>query len=297
MFSFLSLKSQTYYPTGKDSTSFYFTCMSTDITPGVTYSIMQYTFKGDTIINGKIYTKAYELFHQIDTTYNINSLAFNYNYVFAVRDSSKKIFTVNKNDTTEKLVLDFGLSVGDTLQHYVGYLESAQSTSVLVLIDSFLVNYPVPHYRKRHHFSGSLLAQPVVEGLSTQFFYGANTPLRYTTCGVCCVQQKKEIVYRYCDTCNCFDELDRFRRLDLNNNSHFAELRIYPNPFQEKLFVEPPKDNGVLQLMDVSGRILHNEKFENQEFFNLETTNIPSGIYILSVFQGGKILRAKVIKK
>ena len=99
--------SQTYYPTGADSTIYSIGCFNLSSGSHSTW-IEQYTFRGDTIINGKSYIKVYYSDdNNIDTSYDVNSSVFNYKYIFAVRDAAKQVFTVNKNDSLEKLIYDF----------------------------------------------------------------------------------------------------------------------------------------------------------------------------------------------
>jgi len=131
--------SQTYFPTGTDSTTYSVNCTSTMHYPIIDYSVYQITFRGDTLINGKSYIKAYEKYYMIDTSFDIYSSLYGYNYIFAVRDSVKKVFTIKSNDSIERLVYDFNLSIGDTMQHYLSYFDVSDGISILNRIDSILV--------------------------------------------------------------------------------------------------------------------------------------------------------------
>lgn len=74
--------SQTYYPTGTDSTTYSVACFNLSSGAHSTW-IEQFTFRGDTIINGKLYIKVYYSDdNNIDTSYDVNSSMFNYKYLF-----------------------------------------------------------------------------------------------------------------------------------------------------------------------------------------------------------------------
>ncbi len=79
-------------------------------------------------------------------------------------------------------------------------------------------------------------------------------------------------------------------------------IRIFPNPAHEDLFLHiqnPPKENLNLQLMDVTGRVVHGQQLPaGTAFWNMPLALIPEGIYLLSVMntKGYRIDSFKIIK-
>ncbi len=69
-------------------------------------------------------------------------------------------------------------------------------------------------------------------------------------------------------------------------------LKTYPNPVTDKLIIESSGQNQLYEIIDVSGRVL-NIGFITSNPFELDFTNIPSGIYFLRVEQK---LTHKIIK-
>lgn len=298
-FSFFNLNSQTYYPMGIDSSSFYISCIATDITPPYTYWVEQISYLGDTNVNGRTYTKCYNNYNQLDTSFAIDSIDFWYTYEFAIRDSAKQVFYLPKNDSVERLLFDFSLSIGDTMNHYKDIYSTTSGISVLTSIDSFLVRYPISHYRKKYKYSGQLASwhHGVIEGLDMSFLGYPMNPTRTVSCDLTCVQIKNEFVYKICDTCDCFQILDKHRRLDIYEISSINTLKTYPNPFQNNLLVEFSKGSGDIRIIDITGRTVFYKSYNNEESININTSKIPSGIYIVSITQNGKISRAKVVKE
>jgi len=70
-----------------------------------------YILKGDTIISGK---KCKKVYHQYERMY------FNtqYHYCAALREEGDKVYLIQKDDTTLKLLYDFSLKEGDEF-HYI----------------------------------------------------------------------------------------------------------------------------------------------------------------------------------
>lgn len=66
----------------------------------------QYNFSGDTIINDRTYKKLFK--HDCSS----NGLY----YIASMREEGKKVYTVYSGDLQEKLIYNFGLAVGDSMQ-------------------------------------------------------------------------------------------------------------------------------------------------------------------------------------
>ena len=291
--------SQTYYPTGTDSTSFYISCVATDVTPPYTYWVEQFTYSGDTIIKGKTYVKCYNNYNQLDTNYNVISLSFNYTYLFAVRDSAKQVFFMLNNDSVERMLFDFSINVGDTMNHYPDINASSPIISVLTSIDSFLVRYPISHYRKRYNYSGQFgVSSNFIEGLEFRFLGYPINPIRTSSCELTCIQQESDFIYKLCDTCDCYSILDKHRKLIIEENS-LEEIIVYPNPFSDIINVDfkTNKTDGLIKLFGISGRKILEKKINQDKSININLSKLPSGVYIVSLETNGEMRFAKIVKE
>lgn len=83
-------------------------------------------------------------------------------------------------------------------------------------------------------------------------------------------------------------------------NNFLNPIRIYPNPSQQNLTVElskPLQGKTTLELIDFSGKILYNRTVDG-EYQNVEiqTSDVPPGIYFLKIINGFDHYLEKVIK-
>jgi PKD repeat protein len=74
------------------------------------------------------------------------------------------------------------------------------------------------------------------------------------------------------------------------------ELKIYPNPAENELFVEFPNTQGTLTMMDMLGKeVLAPIAFDGYALLNL--SNLSSGVYVLRLMSGdGQVWNRHVIK-
>jgi hypothetical protein len=84
-----------------------------------------------------------------------------------------------------------------------------------------------------------------------------------------------------------------------DHNVHDPLVRIYPNPFTDELLITTENSGRKmkqLSLLDMQGRLL--KKIEPDALhFSINTTVLPSGIFILEIqFEDGKLFRRKLIK-
>ena len=72
--------------------------------------------------------------------------------------------------------------------------------------------------------------------------------------------------------------------------------KIYPNPFDGKIFIEPEKANELeLTLTNLQRQILNKAQHQNVESVDLE--NLPAGIYIYRIKTGDGLKQGKIIKR
>ena len=67
----------------------------------------------------------------------------------------------------------------------------------------------------------------------------------------------------------------------------FYDLKIYPNPVRDKLFLlNMPANEMIIKILDINGKILYEQKPE-KEYIDIQ--ELPTGLYFLEV--GGKIMK------
>ncbi|MFA7686897.1 MAG: T9SS type A sorting domain-containing protein [Moheibacter sp.] len=80
------------------------------------------------------------------------------------------------------------------------------------------------------------------------------------------------------------------------NQSSFS---VYPNPFTNEVNIKLPenvKGNYTFNVTDLSGRMVYT-KNQSEKSFIWNGSNLPKGVYILSIESNGKLIAKKVIKK
>lgn len=87
--------------------------------------------------------------------------------------------------------------------------------------------------------------------------------------------------------------------LDLTTGlaSRSGGMRVYPNPAREHVYVESMQTGkAVLRLVDMRGQLIREESAELQarEPYALRLPSLPSGIYLIEVFQGNRTFRARL---
>ncbi|MFK7969282.1 MAG: ThuA domain-containing protein [Bacteroidia bacterium] len=92
-----------------------------------------------------------------------------------------------------------------------------------------------------------------------------------------------------------------WKQINLEVTPHQSNLKVYPNPTAGDLNVSLPASSGylLLELFDLQGkRVLKKEEVLNQNGWHTETIStdqLPAGVYMLRLKNGGTALRAKVV--
>ncbi|GEM56596.1 hypothetical protein B0A58_14675 [Flavobacterium branchiophilum NBRC 15030 = ATCC 35035] len=73
---------------------------------------------------------------------------------------------------------------------------------------------------------------------------------------------------------------------------------LFPNPFQEELQIASKEQSITqVQLYDLTGKLIQEEKVNNQNSFTFKTNGLPSGTYLITIFTDKGKESYKVIKK
>lgn len=238
-----------------------------------------YYIGGDTVINSLTYKKVMKQGSGYYSWFGNPPAGCSGTYMYidtipwcAVRSVGKQMFVLMPSDTSEQLLFNFNLQVGDTLP--ISYTTWNNDVFVTA-IDSF---YTGAGYKKRFALGGNTWATYLLEGVGSDkgllepvsvalecdynlLCYGTNDTAWYPIQG---------------PTCN----------LQTNANS-FAfgkDINVHPNPTHDQLFVSLPtyEKDVTVTLYDQSGRAIYTVK-PNSSIFAIPTETRPNGIYILHI--------------
>ncbi|HQU99556.1 MAG TPA: T9SS type A sorting domain-containing protein, partial [Bacteroidia bacterium] len=177
-------------------------------------------------------------------------------------------------NTTEHLLYDFNMGVGDTVK---GYLESFTFPTVDIVqsIDSALVGST---YRKRWNINNCYNIQ-LIEGIGST--YGLFEPSPgcvpdLPTYSLICFQQNGQTLYPSTTT-NC-QLIASVNYIDNNLNL----INVFPNPAKGAFIIDIKNaDIKEIKLSDVLGNIIHQQPAHNKTQIKID--NLQSGTYILTV--------------
>ncbi|WP_052595021.1 T9SS type A sorting domain-containing protein [Aureispira sp. CCB-QB1] len=241
----------------------------------------RYFFDGDTLIGNHLYNKLF--YHPLIVVYNPSpsfyldtSITIFKTYI-REDTNARKTYILEPWETSEVLMFDFSLNIGDTLNST--YTTDGSPIVVDTITNEVLLNGVI---RKKWMFDNGHF---YIEGIgSSQGFF---SPL-FTFFGfwleMNCVNDNNVLIYGN----GCF------RILEVEEVNVFeTSLRAYPNPVKDRLIVEQEEMDLVeCKLFDLYGRMLLQKKiFSKVE--EIDLSDFPQGMYILDMGDQGilKILK------
>jgi uncharacterized delta-60 repeat protein len=99
---------------------------------------------------------------------------------------------------------------------------------------------------------------------------------------------------------NPYFTLLRYQDTSLQNTEMIgSEMKIHPNPFQNQIHISGlTTSNALIELYDVSGRLLTSDVFQNEENYTLPINeNLTNGTYFLKIKSDQKTETHKIIKQ
>ena len=218
-----------------------------------------------------------------------------------LRESEKKIYFIGQDyelsDHYEEVLLyDFTKQVGDTIIHDIyGTL-----SSIIEGIDSILIGN---EYRKMYTVNTGWLHYPdyIIEGIGSikngLLGHITNIP----TCGYhywehICYREDGQVKFLNPVFTNCFPA---YLLSSLNAIPELSEIKIFPNPFMNQLYIEdiPVNANLNLQIINATGQEILSRKLITPN--DIITKSIVKGLYIINIRDiNGKIIKNdKIIRK
>lgn len=255
--------------------------------------IYEYYIKNDTILNSLKYYKLYKSgVAYYDTPFYFNSV-----YVGAIRDDNNKFFYFKKADTSEVMLFDFNLKLGDTIQAFIG------KGHVINHMDT------LPGGRKKIEcinsiFGGCMAVVQIIEGIGHAGGIMEDLPCihiglsgHYLTCYL----ENGKLIYH--NDLGFFDsecEPNSSIRCVCNKN---ARMNIYPMPFNEMVTIEfsdSYSDITLLEIYNVQGIKMSIKKVYTTMDSNrikLDVSGLQKGIYIIKIGNENSFHTQKLMKE
>lgn len=248
--------------------------------------VCSYAITGDTLVNGYTYHKlqgnqlAYLLdnFSFCDTQY----LHFYSFYAGAIRQDivTRKVYYLPKNSSTDTILYDFTLNVGDTLRTYnnIGFKHA-----FVTAIDSILIG---TKYRKRWSVdlgapnNGYHFYEKIIEGIgSTGGLIQQNLLYPISKNPLYCFSHNNEILYpNYVIKSRC-SQITSGTQEEYRSES----FSVFPNPSNGSFTIDFGTNYKYkeMQIINLLGKIVFRQSINNQSKINID--NLPGGVYILTV--------------
>jgi len=98
---------------------------------------------------------------------------------------------------------------------------------------------------------------------------------------------------------NCIDTSACYfvNETGLYDNSEFQNIRVYPNPCSDKLFIENENSNGIMEIRicDVMGLEIFRNNYIHPNLTIVDVTGLINGCYFLHIQKGESIIVRKVL--
>lgn len=279
LFLSAAVRGQTYHPLLK-TTAWYERYLGLAIDPDTFW----YCVDGDTIINSIGYTKIRQT--------NDTCLHLLREDTVQRRVYGMMYYLRSYGDTTERLIYDFSLSVGQQMPVYNPY----PSTATLIAVDTIGTNAGP---RRRFHFEEDLYQSNIwiVEGvgsLEDLMRVYISWPTSEIAFQLFCNYEGAQRVYE--DAFHVCAPNPRVLGVDIANQGSFA---VYPNPTTGPVTMAFPTHKHDVQLTTTGslGQLVLTPLMMQADWWQMDLTGLPSGLYIVTVTDGEDTHRVKVIKQ
>ncbi len=286
IFAFNIANAQQYYPFPDNNVvwnfSFYQSCQYGHASEN--YSII---ISGDTIINSITYHKLSIPFVQTVISGNCNGID-TAGYKGAIRQdiANKKVYYISPIDTSEQLLYDFAMQVGDTVKGYTQLSYGVQD--IVQSIDSVLVGNT---YRKRLFINPSSNIY-FIESIGSTYGLVNKTPylpFSEPIYNIICFQQNGQSLYPDTTTnCQIIVSIKSINETD-------TQIKLYPNPAKETLTIETDATNQKLEIINLLGETIHTIYIYKKATLN--TSAFANGIYIIKIPSKKGIIVRKFVKE
>lgn len=261
---------------------------------------VEYYIIGDTIIHAeefnKVQKEGYQLFYY-NTSPSDTVYATIYEYAGAIRSEESVWYWVDPIADDERLLFDFNIQDGDSLQ----LAPNSAIKYELTLVDSFLIN---DQYHKAYQIGDYAIFQ-LIEGIgyNTGLTTNLNSIIQYFPERIeylrCFSKDNAEIgpTEELYETYLNFDfpsscEIDIINKA---NEIPLEHISIYPNPVTDLLTVDSPNIISTAIIYDLYGNEI--KSFNNlPNYSQIDLSCLTSNIYLLLLKSQGQNHLKKIIK-
>jgi hypothetical protein len=246
----------------------------------------QYYISGDTLINSYKYKKIYRSFVLVN---NVSCpppygppTSPSSGYVGALKDDSiaNKTFFLFPNTTTDSLLYDYNLNVGDTMKGFISQYPYGYNMVVLS-IDSVLIN---GQYRKKWNFNKSFNDYPyIIEGIGTScgliewvHTYAIDFTYRYLVC----VNDSASLLFtsNYNSLYGCKLVVDGVSEMKTDNT-----LQVSPNPSSGIFSLSSLSKVFYIEISDILGNQVYKQRTPVPSNVIIDLSSQSKGIYCVKV--------------
>jgi hypothetical protein len=246
--------------------------------PQCTFVQYKYYTDGDTLINTQLYVKIKKT-----ESPNLNDVSTYPTYTGAIRQDTlnKKIYVILSDSTTERILYDFSLQVGDTINSVLHDLAAncfGFNTEIITSIDSIQVN---GNYHRVFHFQGSCTGPnggSYIEGIGSDFGLLFPNRMDETESHLSCLKVNNQTYYP--NSSGPCELVVSITSLEENN-----EFTIFPNPVTETITITLPTESDnhkACSLLDASGREITTLKLIENET-KVDVSELYPGIYFVKI--------------
>lgn len=259
-----------------------------------------YTYKriymlGDTLVGSLNYKKIYQTYATWTSFYPTPIGPSN--YIGSLREDipTKKIYFLNPGTTSENLLYDFDLVVGDTIA--ITSMCSPDDTVMVVSIDSVLVN---GNYNKKFvlgSVSGFCTAGDLIEGVGSKAGLQQLYSLGFEFSNqLLCLSVSNSVVYPYGSSIPSYYCAYAVGIGELENNE--LKMTVMPNPVVNAIhIVVNCSDNYDIEIRNGLGELIHKKTDLQANGPTIDFSDFATGIYFVRLIDSkGNSIVKKVIK-
>jgi len=256
----------------------------------------QYGIYEDTIIGDNIYHKIYS---SRDSIWNI--INDDIQYIGCFREDNKKILHIKEGDDLdeEELVMDFNLSVGDTISYKLDIPGPIHLVEYIGMIDSIdLLNgdqrlrFRIDKSERPEFLDTTYISESRdiwIEGI------GSDLPFHFSGFDLLCFYENGMQLFDNEEYDYCYIDEMISPIITLDNDFKFE---VFPSPFDESLNINLNKiyKNIRVNFFDLSGKLIREDSIRNVSKIELNVNTLSTGLYILSINADGNIFSKKITK-
>jgi hypothetical protein len=259
-------------------------------------STVQYKMKGDTLLNGIIYHKVY---YSLDLAYSSSNQAL---HCFVREDTTKKVYVKypfgSSMDTTEFVLYDFNLAIGDT---FAIKLFNFTTDSILKFELTSRFSYPTLTDTSEDYQLQALAPSfwPCTVALGLEWISGVGAWLG---------PFYNEIPQDGCDggsyEISCFWHRGNYvlggtfcdYATGINEEANRTNILLYPNPANEEInivFNDISHATALVEISDIHGKLIERVSLKSGVPYNYNAAALPKSVYMVSLYIDNELVENK----